>query len=102
MKTNDLCEKQMGQLHTFSILVTFSAGDRAGHEIEVSSDHVIIDTTPPVIAYVAAGTVTAEDFVAGHELPVHWGGVEDRESGIKNILVINPLLFLLFACQSLT
>ena len=91
-----------GHLHTFSILVTFSARDRVGHETEVSSDRVIIDNTPPEVAYIVAGAVTAEDFVAGHELPVHWGGVEDLESGIKNILVINPLLFLFFMCQWLT
>ena len=64
-----------------------SAEDRVGHVTEAWSERVIIDSTPPSVGHVAAGTITEENFVPGHELPVHWEGVEDRESGIKNIEV---------------
>ena len=54
---------------------------------EAWSERVVIDKTPPIVGRLAAGTITAETFVPGHELPVHWEGVEDRESGIKTIEV---------------
>jgi hypothetical protein len=49
---------------------------------EASSDHVIVDSTPPGVDHVAAGTTIDESFVSGPELSVHWEGVEDGESGI--------------------
>ena len=67
-------------------MVPFSAEDRVGHVTEVSSQ-VVIDNTPPVVTYVAAGAVTQEQFISGQELIAHWVGVEDRESGVKSIQV---------------
>ena len=62
-----------------------------GHTTETWSDHVIIDNTPPVVAHVAVGILTQEDFLPGHEFPVHWEGVEDKESGITSIQVVFDL-----------
>ncbi|KAK7101794.1 hypothetical protein V1264_020121 [Littorina saxatilis] len=89
---------QVGQRisHTFdhvhllsgtSCIATVIAEDRLGHKTEVSSNLVIIDNTPPGVAFVAAGTTTQSNFVAGVELPVHWEGVEDSESGVNSIEV---------------
>ena len=64
-----------------------AAQDRVGHVTEAWSERVVIDKTPPIVGRLAAGTITTETFVPGHELPVHWEGVEDRESGIKSIEV---------------
>ena len=65
----------------------FTAQDRVGHVTEAWSEHMIIDRTPPSVGRLAAGTITVEKFVSGHELPVHWESVEDRESGVKLIEV---------------
>ncbi|KAL8573303.1 hypothetical protein ACOMHN_032765 [Nucella lapillus] len=68
-------------------IATVRAQDRVGHVTEVSSNQVIVDSTPPVIGNVAAGTITAVDFAPGHELPAHWEGVEDKESGLHRVEV---------------
>ena len=80
------------------LMMMFAAEDRVGHVTEMSS-HVIIDNTPPVIAYLAAGTVTQETFIPGHELTAHWMGMEDRESGVGSIQVASFVipLFLFFS-----
>ncbi|KAK7493717.1 hypothetical protein BaRGS_00015046, partial [Batillaria attramentaria] len=68
-------------------IATVKAKDRVGHTSESWSQAVIVDTTPPVVGRVAAGTITQERFVPGHELPIRWEGVEDLESGIDTIEV---------------
>lgn len=67
-----------------------------GHKTEVSSNLVIIDNTPPGVAFVAAGTTTQSNFVAGVELPVHWEGVEDSESGVNSIEVRCNLMYMVY------
>ncbi|XP_076453311.1 uncharacterized protein LOC143288575 [Babylonia areolata] len=71
----------------FTCIATVRAQDRVGHVTDAWSSPVIIDSTPPTVGHVAAGAVIAEDFVPGHELPVHWEGVEDKESGVLSIEV---------------
>lgn len=56
---------------------------------EAASEHMIVDKTPPSVSHVTAGTVTQENFLPGHEVPVSWEGVEDTESGIRMIEVGN-------------
>ena len=66
-------------------IFSISAEDRVGHVTQVSSDAVIIDTTAPTVGHLAVGTITQERFVSAKELPVHWDGVGDKESGIKHL-----------------
>ena len=74
-------------------IFSISAEDRVGHVTQVSSDAVIIDTTTPTIGHLAIGTITQERFVSAKELPVHWDGVGDKESGIKHLEVsVNSLV----------
>ena len=83
-------------------IFSISAEDRVGHVTQVSSDAVIIDTTTPTIGHLAIGTITQERFVSAKELPVHWDGVEDKESGIKHLEVSVSLLIVqsfVFRCQ---
>ena len=68
-------------------ILSISAEDRVGHVTQVSSDSVIIDTTAPTIGHLAVGTMTQEKFVSAQELPVHWDGIEDKESGVKSLEV---------------
>ena len=91
------------------LMLMFAAEDRVGHVTEMSSSRVIIDNTPPVIAYLAAGTVTQGNFIPGHELTVGWMGMEDKESGVESIQVAPflhsfvlflYLFFLVFFCTS--
>ena len=69
------------------LMLMFAAEDRVGHVTEMSSGHVIIDNTPPVIAYLAVGTVTQRNFIPGHELTARWMGMRDRESGVESIQI---------------
>ena len=68
-------------------MALFAAEDRVGHVTEMSSSDVIIDNTPPVIAYLAAGTVTQEIFMPGDDLTAYWMGMEDKQSGVESIQV---------------
>ena len=70
--------------HPYALL---SAEDRVGHVTEVASERVIIDSTPPLVGYVAAGTTAQSMYAQGHELHVRWGGVVDEESGVDSVEV---------------
>jgi hypothetical protein len=64
-----------------------AAHDRVGHVTEVTSQHVIVDSTPPSIDYVGAGETIDEVYISGQELSVFWRGVKDNESGILKMEV---------------
>ncbi|KAK7493722.1 hypothetical protein BaRGS_00015051, partial [Batillaria attramentaria] len=66
-------------------VATVRAQDRVGHVTEVTSEPVVIDSTPPTIGHVTVGTEGAGRYVSGGELPIRWEGVEDNESGIESI-----------------
>lgn len=68
-------------------LVTFSAEDRAGHVTESWSESCIVDNTPPTQGHVTVGGLYQKPYVASSELLVYWEGVEDKESGIKQLEV---------------
>ncbi|XP_070207962.1 uncharacterized protein [Littorina saxatilis] len=70
-----------------SCVATVRAQDRVGHVTESWSAEVIVDNTPPTVGLVAAGTISPERFLSGHELAVFWEGVEDKESSIESIEV---------------
>ncbi|KAK7460765.1 hypothetical protein BaRGS_00038812, partial [Batillaria attramentaria] len=46
---------------------------------------IIIDNTPPKVGHVWAGAITQEKFLPREDLPVHWDGVEDVESGVISL-----------------
>ena len=56
---------------------------------EVTSDHVIVDSTPPTVGNVIVGTVTHNTVISGKELHVTWNNVMDEEAGIHSIEVGN-------------
>jgi hypothetical protein len=78
-------------------ILWFVAQDRVGHVTEVTSEPVIVDSTPPSVEYVGAGTATDDTFLSGPELSVHWEGVEDVESGILKIEVSELLAWLSYS-----
>lgn len=68
------------------------AQDRVGLITTASSSRTIVDNTPPSKGYVAAGKITQEKFVSGPDVPVHWEGVDDQESGVRVLEVCNGCL----------
>ena len=102
MDKTDVTQKRK-HCHSIGLMALFAAEDRVGHVTEMSSSLVIIDNTPPVIAYLAAGTVTQEIFMPGDELTSYWMGMEDRESGVDSIQVASLFipLFWSFVCSSI-
>lgn len=65
--------------------VTVIVVNGAGLKTVLSSKELIFDTTPPSAGFVNDGIGHDIDFVnSTNFLPIHWGGIEDGESGVAS------------------